>query len=119
MSRREFPRPVRAAIILRATDAKGRVLCEQCGAECPTQADYEVDHIVAEGMLTDEAANDNRPPLTATSGKLVCRKCHDKKTRRDVFEIAKTKRLEQKHRIVGKGQTEIARRFNVDQEPDK
>jgi hypothetical protein len=36
-----------------------------------------------------------------------------------VFEIAKSKRLEAKHRIVGKGQTEIARRFNVDQEPDK
>ena len=40
------------------------------------------------------------------------------KTRRDVFEIAKAKRLGTSHRVVGKGQTEVARRFGVKQEPD-
>jgi hypothetical protein len=75
--------------------------------------------MLAEAARADGPANENRPPLTAADGKLLCLRCHDKKTRRDVFEIAKSKRLEAKHRIVGKGQTEIARRFNVDQEPDK
>jgi hypothetical protein len=115
MTRREFPRAVRATITSRATDMKGRIWCEQCGAECLSKADYELDHIVAEGILP---ANDNLAPLTAESGALVCLRCHDKKTRRDVFEIAKAKRLGKSHRVVGKGQTEVARRFGVKQEPD-
>ena len=119
MTRVEFTAAAIGAIVLRATDAKGRVRCERCGAECPARADYEIDHMLAEAARADGPANDNRPPLAAADGRLLCRQCHVKKTRRDLFEIAKTKRLEQKHRIVGKGQTEIARRFNVDQEPDK
>jgi hypothetical protein len=99
----------------RATDMTGRRWCEECGAECPTRADYEIDHIVAEGV---RPANDNRAALTADDGKLLCLKCHDKKTRRDVAEIARAKRLEGKHRVVGKGATEIARRYRVKQEPD-
>jgi hypothetical protein len=35
-----------------------------------------------------------------------------------VFEIAKAKRLGKSHRVVGKGSTEIARRFGMRQEPD-
>jgi hypothetical protein len=103
-------------IVSRATGMSGRTYCEQCGAECLTRADYEIDHVVAEGV---RPANDNRSPLTAEDGKLLCLACHDKKTRRDVFEIARAKRLEGKHRVVGKGLTEIARRFGVKQEPDK
>ena len=62
---------------------------------------------------------DPRLPLSAEHGKLLCLKCHDKKTKRDVFEIARAKRLEGKHRVVGSGPTEIARRFAVKQEPGK
>jgi HNH endonuclease len=105
------------AIKDRSTDMKGRIWCELCGAECPTRADYEIDHIVAEGV---RPANDNRAPLTADDGKLLCLKCHSKKTRRDVFEIAKTNRLAKKHRVMGAGRTELARRFGLEQEePDK
>ena len=112
--RREFPRAVRATIILRSTDLKGRVWCEQCGAECLSKADYELDHIVAEGIL---AGNDNLAPLTASSGRLICLACHEK-SRRDVGEIARAKRLKKEHRVVGRGPTEIARRFGMKQEPD-
>jgi hypothetical protein len=112
-----FSNAVRREIISRATDMKGSTFCEQCGAECVTRADYEIDHVLAEGILP---ANDNRPTLTADDGRLLCLKCHDKKTRRDVAAIAKSKRLVKKHRVVGEGQTEIARRFGVkQQEPER
>jgi hypothetical protein len=110
-----FTKAAIIAITLRATDMKGSVFCEQCGAECLSRADYEIDHIVAEGI---QPANDNRAPLTADDGKLLCLKCHDRKTKRDVFEIAKSKRMGAKHRVVGRGLTEVARRYGVKQEPD-
>jgi hypothetical protein len=104
------------AIERRATDMSGRKWCEGCGAECPTRADYEIDHCVAEGA---RVANDNRPALSADDGKLLCLRCHDAKTRRDVREISKTKRLEGKHRPVEGGPSEIARRYGVNQEPHR
>ena len=115
MTRVPFTKAAIRTITSRATDMSGRKWCEQCGAECPTRADYEIDHCVPEGV---QPANDNRRPLTADDGKLLCLVCHDKKTRRDVFEIAKTKRMGTKHRVVGRGPTEIARRFGMKQEPD-
>ena len=116
MIRISFSSASKRAITLRATDLKGRIWCEQCGAECLSRADYEVDHIIAEGV---RPANDNRPALTAEDGKLLCLKCHDKKTTRDVFEIAKSKRMGKRHRVVGAGPTEIARRYGVKQERDE
>jgi hypothetical protein len=105
------------AIVARATDLDGLISCEVCGAACPTRADYEVDHVVPEGLRLDY---DPRLPLSAEHGKLLCLKCHDKKTRRDVAAIARAKRLAGKHRVIGDGSTEIARRFGVEQkEPDK
>jgi HNH endonuclease len=118
MIRIDFSNATKRIIERRATDMAGRMWCEQCGAECLSRADFEVDHVLAEGI---RPANDNnRAPLTADDGKLLCLKCHDQKTRRDVFEIAKSKRMGKKHRVVGKGQTEIARRFSVkQQEPER
>jgi hypothetical protein len=117
MIRISFSAASKRAIERRATSAmNGKTYCEQCGAECPTRADYEIDHCVAEGAL---AANDNRPPLTAEDGKLLCLSCHDKKTRRDVREIAKSKRLEGKHRPIDGGPSEIARRYGLKQEPHR
>ena len=103
------------AIVSRATDMSGRVWCEECGAECLTRADYQIDHCVPEGV---QPANDNERKLTADDGKLLCLRCHERKTKRDVFEIAKMKRLEGKHRVVGRGPTQVARRFGIKQEPD-
>jgi len=116
MIRIAFSNATKRIIVRRATNVmNGMTYCEQCRAECPTRADYEVDHIVPEGV---RPVNDNRKALAAEDGKLLCLSCHDKKTRRDVFEIAKAKRLEGKHRVVGKGPTEIARRYGIKQEPD-
>jgi hypothetical protein len=116
MIRISFSAASKRAIERRATDMTGRKWCEVCGVECPTRADYEIDHVVAEGAL---AANDNRAPLTADDGKLLCLSCHDKKTRRDVREIAKSKRLEGKHRPIDGGPSEIARRYGLKQEPHR
>jgi HNH endonuclease len=117
MTRLLFTKAAAMAIVLRSTDMQGRTWCEQCGVECLSRADFELDHCTPEGI---QPANDNRKPLTAEDGKLLCLKCHDKKTRRDVFEIAKSKRMGAKHRVVGNGPTEIARRFSVkQQEPER
>ena len=71
---------------------------------------------MAEGI---RVANDNRRTLAADDGKLLCLRCHDIKTRRDVAEIARAKRLESKHRVVGQGSTELARRYRIKQEPNR
>jgi hypothetical protein len=116
MIRISFSAASTRAITARATDMKGRIWCEECGVECLSRADYEIDHCVAEGVRP----NENRPPLSAADGKLLCLLCHDKKTRRDVAEIARAKRLESKHRVVGAARpTEIARRYGVRQEPNR
>ena len=113
MIRVAFKAAVRRAIERRATNVmNGMIYCEQCWAECPTRADYEFDHITAEALQP----HDDRLPLSAEHGKLLCLNCHDKKTRRDVAAIARAKRLAKKHRVVAEGQTEIARRFNLKQE---
>jgi HNH endonuclease len=114
-ARLPFSKAAQREIISRSTDMKGSTFCEQCGAECVTRADYEIDHIVAEGV---QPANDNRS-LTAEDGKLLCLRCHDKKTKRDMFEIAKVKRLKKKHRVIGAGPTELARRYGIDQGSDE
>ena len=116
MIRISFSSASKRAITLRATDMKGRIWCEQCGAECLSRADYEIDHCVPEGI---RPANDNRPPLTADDGKLLCLACHDRKTRRDRLNIDKLKRLEGKHRPIDGGPTEIARRYRIPQEPHR
>ncbi|HEY1881228.1 MAG TPA: HNH endonuclease [Caulobacteraceae bacterium] len=113
MIRVPFPRAVERAIVERATEG-GRVYCEGCGAGCRSRADYEIDHIVPEGVRMGE-----REPLSAEDGKLLCIKCHDRKTRRDVAEIARAKRLEGRHRVIGAGPTEIARRYGLKQETNR
>jgi HNH endonuclease len=112
MIRISFSAASTRTIVQRATDMQGRTWCEECGRECPTRADFELDHCVAEGRRVQ----DKRAPLTAEDGQLLCLDCHDKKTRRDRYEIDKTKRLEGKHRVVGAGPTEIARRYGIKQQ---
>ena len=114
MMRVRFPNAVVRTIERRATDLKGRMWCEICGRECLSRGDYEIDHCVAEGTRIGD-----RLPLSASDGQLACLACHDRKTRRDVAEIARAKRLEGKHRVVGLGTTEIARRFSLKQEPNR
>src|SRR6202035_4860550 len=89
--RREFTLADRIAIVGRATDEAGRIHCERCGAWCRKKADYQIDHIIAEG----ERPADLLRKLTPADGQLLCvAVCHPLKTRADKGAIAKAVRLE-------------------------
>ena len=106
--RREFSVPIEVEIIRRATDANGRIHCEGCGIWLKSRKDYEIDHVVAEGV---RPAWRKTKKLTAADGQLLCKAaCHRAKTGRDVGEIAKAKRLEAK-RPPASGEPEIMRRY--------
>jgi hypothetical protein len=90
----EFTVPVQVAIVNRASDSSWRIHCEACGAWCKGRADYEIDHVRAEGMRPI-----GEPPrkLTAADGQLLCLACHEAKTRADKGAIAEAKRREAYH----------------------
>jgi hypothetical protein len=90
--RRKFPLDAQLGIVKRATDGSGRIHCEGCSVWVKSRRDYEIDHIISEGV---------RPPadkgrrLTAADGQLLCTAvCHPAKTRRDDAAIAQAKRRE-------------------------
>lgn len=90
--RREFSIADQLAIIKRAADSSGRIHCQGCGVWCKHRKDYEIDHILAEGM---RPAADRKRKLTPADGQLLCVAiCHKKKTRRDKMNIAGAKRTE-------------------------
>lgn len=90
--RREFTVGDRIAIVGRATDASGKVHCERCGQWCRKRADYQIDHIIAEG---ERPLADLARKLTPADGQLLCvALCHPDKTKRDKGDIGKAKRLE-------------------------
>jgi hypothetical protein len=82
---RKFSVGVSIAIVLRATDARGRINCERCGAWCRKRADYQIDHVIPEGMRPPE---DLKRALKPADGQLLCLACHDRKTDKDKGEIA-------------------------------
>jgi hypothetical protein len=91
-SRREFTQSDRIAIVGRATDSSGRVHCERCGRWCPKKADYQIDHVLAEGM---RPAADLKRKLTPADGQLLCvAVCHPRKTKDDKGDINEAKRRE-------------------------
>ena len=90
--RREFSQDDRIAIRGRATDSSGRVHCERCGRWCPKRADYQIDHILAEGM---RPTADLKRKLTPADGQLLCvAVCHPRKTKADKGDIGEAKRRE-------------------------
>lgn len=94
MNRREFPDRVKAQILLRATNAAGRVTCEGCRLVLGRKT-YHFDHTIPEALFLDKSRE-----LTADDGKLLgwdC--CHKPKTAVDVGVIAKSKRRERKIRF--------------------
>jgi hypothetical protein len=92
--RRNFSPAARLAIIKRATDSSGRLHCRACGVWIKSRRDFEIDHLICEGV---------RPPadkgrrLTAADGQLLCLQCHQRKTARDLGDIARAKRREAAH----------------------
>ena len=90
--RREFTQSDKIAIRGRATDSSGRVHCERCGAWCKRRVDYQIDHILAEGM---RPAADLKRKLTPADGQLLCvAVCHPVKTKEDKGDIGEAKRRE-------------------------
>lgn len=91
MARREFSRKLKAAIVLRATDASGVVCCEGCGLRLGKKP-YEIDHTLAEELVTDKTK-----PLTIEDGRLLGKDCcHKPKTANDIRVIRKADRARDK-----------------------
>jgi hypothetical protein len=109
--RREFSQSDRIAIVGRASDGAGRVHCERCGAWCKRRADYQIDHVVPEGMRPDA---DLARKLTPADGQLLCvAVCHPGKTKADKGDIGEAKRREARHPLVAAGKPRIAREFGL------
>jgi 5-methylcytosine-specific restriction protein A len=84
MSRREFPQSVKVAAIKRAT-RDGLIFCEECG--CLAKR-VEIDHVRADGLLGEP---------TLENAMVLCKPCHDEKSKSDTTAIAQAKRREAKH----------------------
>lgn len=92
MTRREFDRKTRAAIIHRATNKAGHVVCEGCGLVLGKKP-FEVDHTIPEALVMDKSR-----PLTAADGKLLGKACcHAPKTAEDIRRIRKADRQRDRH----------------------
>ena len=80
--RREFPRKIKAAAILRANGC-----CEECGAKLKV-GEAEVDHVLPDAL-------GGEPILT--NAKVLCKVCHRGKTTEDIGRIRKADRARDKH----------------------
>ena len=88
--RREFSIATQVEIIRRATDESGKTLCEKCGIWCKSRKDFEIDHVLAEGI---RSAADRKRKLTPADGQLICAAvCHKEKTRVDKANISEASR---------------------------
>jgi uncharacterized C2H2 Zn-finger protein len=115
--RREFPAEVVLEIERRATDETEKVRCERCGVWVKSRQDYQIDHVIAEGI---RPAADKGRRLTAADGQLLCALCHPPKTREDVGDIARAKRREAKQPLrTAAGEPALMRRgFRPAGDPD-
>jgi hypothetical protein len=100
--RREFTRAQKVAMIKRALDGAGRILCEGCGLNITGKA-IEFDHIIPEALIVDKSAG-----LEISDGRVLGRDCCHRqpggKTATDLADIAEAKRREAKHLGVRPGQ---------------
>ena len=90
--RREFSRKQRAQIVARAAGSDGVVCCEGCGLRLGKKP-YEIDHIIAEGLIVDKSK-----PLTIEDGQLLGKACCHRggKTTDDIRRIRKSDRQRDK-----------------------
>ena len=107
MARKEFSKAVKVACIKRAT-VDGQVYCEACGSL--TKGRFDIDHIRADGLLGEP---------TIENARLLCKPCHDEKTKADVAAIAKAKRREAIHLGVRKKSSFVSRGFAKYEKPAK
>jgi 5-methylcytosine-specific restriction endonuclease McrA len=83
MSRQEFPRAVKVAVVKRATRDRV-VFCEKCGA--PTTK-WQIDHVIAD-------SHGGKPVIE--NAELICEVCYGVKNPIDTKIAAKIKRQEAK-----------------------
>jgi hypothetical protein len=81
MSRHEFPRAVKVAVIRRATK-NGVTFCEGCGALAKK---WQIDHVRADGLLGEP---------TLENAQLLGSCCYESKNAQDTRCIAEAKRRE-------------------------
>lgn len=104
MARQEFSKKVYAQIVMRAT-VDGQITCEGCGLLLGKKP-YQVDHIIPDAMRVDKSN-----PLTADDGQLLGQDCcHAPKTKQDVKNIAKAKRVEAKDKGIKRPSSALARK---------
>jgi hypothetical protein len=109
--RREFTQADKIAIRGRATDSSGNVHCEGCGVWLKRKTDYQIDHVIPEGM---RPLADLKRKLTPADGQLLCvAVCHPAKTKGDKGHIGEAKRREAKHPLVAAGKPRIAREYGL------
>jgi hypothetical protein len=109
--RREFTQEDRIAIRGRATDSSGNVHCEGCGVWLKRKTDYQIDHVIPEGM---RPLADLKRKLRPADGQLLCvAVCHPAKTKDDKGHIGEAKRREAKHPLVAAGKPRIAREYGL------
>lgn len=84
MTRREFPRSVKVAVIKRTT-SDGVTYCEKCGAMAKK---WQIDHVRPDGLLGEPVIE---------NAMLICQPCYTVKNAADTSEIAKAKRREAKN----------------------
>lgn len=84
MTRREFPRSVKVAVVKRAT-RESVVYCEACGAQAKR---WQIDHVRPDGLGGDP---------TLGNAMLICEACFSAKNPADTRAIAKAKRREARH----------------------
>jgi 5-methylcytosine-specific restriction endonuclease McrA len=82
--RQEFDRATKAEI-LRAAQRPTGFECAACGL---IVARGDADHIIAQALYVEKRK------LTAADGQFLCESCHDAKTKLDVGNIARAKRIE-------------------------
>lgn len=83
MTRREFSKAIRVAVIKRATK-NSAVYCEACGALAKR---FQIDHVRADGLLGEP---------TIENAMLICEPCWRVKNPQDATAIARAKRREAK-----------------------
>jgi hypothetical protein len=95
IARREFSRAQKVALIKRAMNGSGRIICERCGLNITGKA-IEFDHIIPEALVLDKSV-----ALNLADGLVLGRDCCHRrpggKTATDLADIAEAKRREAKH----------------------
>ena len=107
VARKEFPRPIKVAVIKRAT-RDSVVYCESCGLPAKK---FQIDHVVAD-------SHGGKPVIE--NAELICETCYGIKNPKDTTIAATLKRQEAKHIGATRPSGQIkSRGFNKSEKPKR